>query len=137
MNLCLVIVGGGLVGMVVVIELVRCGVFCVFFDEVLCFGGVVYCGFLWVGVDLVYFGVCYIWMLEKLWCDFFVCVGYIDLCLNSCVVGGDGQCLMVFDEVEWLYEVEYLYLFLVIGCYECSVLFFGWILFGVMFFGGL
>ncbi len=76
-------------------------------------------------------------MLEKLRRDFSACAGHIDLRLNSRVVGGDGQRLMVLDEAERLHEVEYSHLLLATGCHERSVPFPGWTLPGVMLLGGL
>lgn len=89
------------------------------------------------GVDPAYLGARYTRMLEKLRRDFSACAGHIDLRLNSRVVGGDGQRLMVLDEAERLHEVEYSHLLLATGCHERSVPFPGWTLPGVMLLGGL
>ena len=74
---------------------------------------------------------------KNCWRDFSACAGHIDLRLNSRVVGGDGQRLMVLDEAERLHEVEYSHLLLATGCHERSVPFPGWTLPGVMLLGGL
>lgn len=100
-------------------------------------GGVVYRGPLRAGVDPAYLGARYTRALEKLRRDFAACAGHIDLRLNSRVVGGDSQRLMILDEAEQLHEMTYSHLLLATGCHERSVPFPGWTLPGVMLLGGL
>ncbi|MHC2146416.1 cyanide-forming glycine dehydrogenase subunit HcnB [Pseudomonas sp. 210_17 TE3656] len=137
MSLRPVIVGGGSAGMAAAIELAHHGVPSVLFDEASRPGGVVYRGPLRAGVDLGYLGARYSKALNTLHKEFAACAGYIDLRLNSRVVGGDEQCLMVLDGEERLHQIDYSHLVLSAGCHERNVPFPGWTLPGVLLLGGL
>lgn len=137
MSLRPVIVGGGSAGMAAAIELAEHGVASLLFDEASRPGGVVYRGPLRAGVDLGYLGARYAKALNTLHEDFALCAEHIDLRLNSRVVGGNEQCLMVLDGDEHLHEIDYAQLLLAAGCHERNVPFPGWTLPGVMLLGGL
>ncbi|MCE5981940.1 MULTISPECIES: cyanide-forming glycine dehydrogenase subunit HcnB [Pseudomonas] len=137
MSLRPVIVGGGSAGMAAAIELANHGVSSLLFDEASRPGGVVFRGPLRSGVDLGYLGARYSKALKKLHKDFAACGDRIDLRLNSRVVGGDEQRLMVLDAEETLHEIDYSHLLLSAGCHERNVPFAGWTLPGVMLLGGL
>ncbi|TDF83276.1 cyanide-forming glycine dehydrogenase subunit HcnB [Pseudomonas sp. H9] len=137
MSLRPVIVGGGSAGMAAAIELARHGEPCVVFDEASRPGGVVYRGPLRGGVDLGYLGARYSKALSALHKEFADCAERIDLRLNTRVVGGDKQRLMVLDGDEYLQEIDYSHLLLSAGCHERNVPFPGWTLPGVQLLGGL
>ncbi|MEG1039498.1 MAG: cyanide-forming glycine dehydrogenase subunit HcnB [Pseudomonas sp.] len=137
MSLRPVIVGGGSAGMAAAIELARHGESCVLFDEASRPGGVVYRGPLRGGVDLGYLGARYSKALAALHKDFAACAERIDLRLNTRVVGGDEQRLMVLDSEEQLNGIDYSHLLLSAGCHERNVPFPGWTLPGVQLLGGL
>jgi hydrogen cyanide synthase HcnB len=137
MSLRPVIVGGGSAGMAAAIELAEHGVASLLFDEASRPGGVVYRGPLRAGVDLGYLGARYAKALNTLHEDFALCAEHIDLRLNSRVVGGNEQCLMVLDGDEHLHEIDFAQLLLAAGCHERNVPFPGWTLPGVMLLGGL
>lgn len=132
-----VIVGGGSAGMAAAIELAEHGVECLLFDEASRPGGVVYRGPLRAGVDLGYLGTRYSKALQRLHEDFAAHSRYIDVRLNSRVIGGDNARLIVLDGDEYLHEIDYSQLLLAAGCHERNVPFPGWTLPGVMLLGGL
>ncbi|AIZ34984.1 cyanide-forming glycine dehydrogenase subunit HcnB [Pseudomonas parafulva] len=137
MSLRPVIVGGGSAGMAAAIELAEQGVDCLLFDEASRPGGVVYRGPLRAGVDLGYLGARYGKALQRLHEQFAANARHIDVRLNSRVVGGDSERLMVLDADEQLHEIDYAQLLLAAGCHERNVPFPGWTLPGVMLLGGL
>ncbi|CAM3636756.1 Hydrogen cyanide synthase subunit HcnB [Pseudomonas reidholzensis] len=132
-----VIVGGGSAGLAAAIELAEHGVASVVLEEASRPGGVVFRGPLRAGVDLGYLGARYSKALTRLHEDFAVCRELIDLRLNSRVVGGNGQSLMLLDADEQLQQIDYAQLLLAAGCHERNVPFPGWTLPGVMLLGGL
>lgn len=132
-----VIVGGGSAGMAAAIELAGEGVASVLIDEASRPGGVVFRGPLRAGVDLGYLGARYSKALSTLHAEFAACADWVDVRLNSRVVGGDERSLAVLDEHEQLQPVGFEQLLLAAGCHERNVPFPGWTLPGVMLLGGL
>lgn len=138
MSAPVVIVGGGPAGMATATQLAEYGVASTLIEEHSRLGGVVYRGPLRSGVDLGYLGARYSDALYALHSAFSAGADWVDVRLNTRIVGDDGcACLLCLDVDEHLQRLEYSQLVLCAGCHERSVPFPGWTLPGVMLLGGL